>query len=124
MGLIVKRPAWRSVLRPEEISYYPALYPVFGTFLAVMILAKEAPPQWLTLDWTLAGVVIFLCGFRLQQRFYRLSALGVLALAVLRLFFVDLDGLNTVYRIGAFISLGAVLLFISMIYAKYQVGDK
>jgi len=63
-------------------------------------------------------------GFFLKNKVFRLSALCVLSLASLRVIFVDMSGVNTIYKITAFTVLGALLLGISMIYSKYKIKEK
>ncbi|MFH1564565.1 MAG: DUF2339 domain-containing protein [bacterium] len=50
----------------------------------------------------------------------RLGGIGLLSLAILKLFFYDLWGLGTLYRIISSISLGVALLSISFAYQKYK----
>ena len=44
------------------------------------------------------------------------AGIGILILSVLRVFIVDLSGVEAIYKIIAFLLLGMVLLFVSYIY--------
>ena len=53
-----------------------------------------------------------------REKRYRYAALAVLVLAVARAFFIDMRGLDAMYRILAFAVLGTVLLAVGFGYLK------
>ena len=55
-----------------------------------------------------------------RSRLLRLLALALLGLTTLKVFFLDLSGLESAYRIVSFIVLGAILLAVSYLYQKSQ----
>ncbi len=75
--------------------------------------------QYLTGAWALLALVIFGAGLGLRERIYRVGGFGVLALAVGRLFFLDVWRFDTLYRIVSFLILGAVLLVLSFVYHRF-----
>lgn len=65
-----------------------------------------------------AAIGLFLLGLFARERTARLVGLGGLALCVPRVFLVDID--STVYRIGAFVALGVVLLWVGFSYHRFR----
>ncbi|MEO8351035.1 MAG: DUF2339 domain-containing protein [Chthoniobacteraceae bacterium] len=75
--------------------------------------------QFLTGAWALLALIIFGAGLGLRERIYRIGGFGVLALAIGRLFFLDVWRFDTLYRIASFLILGAVLLTLSFVYHRF-----
>jgi len=73
----------------------------------------------LTVAWALLALIIFAAGLALRERIYRLGGFGVLALAVGRLFVVDVWRFDTLPRIVSFLVLGVVLLLLSFVYNRF-----
>lgn len=80
-------------------------------------LAKQLS---LSVVWALYGAGLLLAGRVRRSRLLRLSALALLGATTLKVFFVDLSGLESAYRIVSFIVLGAILLAVSYLYQKSQ----
>jgi len=72
----------------------------------------------LSMIWLLFAIALFAVGLRRQNRYYRYAALGLLALVLLKAFFIDLAELATIYKILLFMILGLILLAISFVYQK------
>jgi hypothetical protein len=73
----------------------------------------------LTVSWSLLALIVFVGGFALRERIYRLGGLVILGLAVGRIFLVDVWQLETIYRILSFLVLGAVLLLLGFAYNRF-----
>ena len=73
----------------------------------------------LTVAWALLALVVFVAGLALRERVYRIGGLVILALAVGRIFLVDVWQLETLYRILSFLVLGAVLLLLGYLYNRF-----
>lgn len=84
----------------------------------VWLLGEVMPQQLTTLGWGAAAFGLFALGFTLGERWYRLTALAVLAFTLGRLVFVDLSGLPPDQRILTFILLGVMLLAVSYVYTR------
>ena len=54
----------------------------------------------------------------------RLASIGLLGLALAKLFLHDLDSLNQLYRIAAFISFAAIAIIASFVYQRFLVPPK
>ncbi len=73
----------------------------------------------LTMVWALLALVVFAAGLTLRERVYRIGGFAILALAVGRVFLVDVWKLETLFRILSFLVLGAVLLLLGFIYNRF-----
>ncbi len=70
--------------------------------------------------WGLYALALLVAGIRNASRSLRLVGLALFGITVAKIFLADLDHLDTVYRIVAFIALGAVLLFAAFMYLKHR----
>jgi hypothetical protein len=78
-----------------------------------------------TISWALFAFVLLVIGIAKRQKAARYSALGLLSVTLLKLFFHDLAHLNQLYRIGAFIGVAVVAILASFAYQRfYAVGLK
>ena len=120
IGVWIKMEKVEKLLTPDESFLYRA-YPVMATVLLVFLLGNEVKDKWLTLSWGLLGITLIGIGFGLKDRIFRLCALGVLSLSFFHLVFFDLMSMTTIYKIVAFICLGAMLVVISLIYSRFKL---
>jgi uncharacterized membrane protein len=74
----------------------------------------------LTAAWSAVAFAVFIAGLALRERPYRLGGFAMLALAVGRVFFVDVWELETIYRIISFLALGVVLLALGYLYNRFS----
>ena len=72
-----------------------------------------------TLTWLLAAVLLVGLGLAARVRALRLAGLGVVALAGAKLLLVDFGGLSTDERVLTFVLAGALLLGLSLAYARF-----
>lgn len=96
---------------------------VFGltaTFLLTTLLMVKLNRVELTVSLGIEGLLLFLLGFRLGERYWRIFGLIVLLLTLGKAFLIDLRQLDTVYYILSLILLGLTLLFVSYIYTKHR----
>jgi len=87
----------------------------FTTFYA---LYQAVPGPWVTLSWTLAGVVFFGLSLILKSMKYRWMALAGFIATAIYLFSIDLAKVEIIYRIVAFLFLAMISIGISIYYAK------
>lgn len=59
-------------------------------------------------------------GFVARKRLLRVQGLVLLLACIAKLFVYDLRNLETLHRIGSFITLGVILLAVSWIYARFR----
>ena len=73
-----------------------------------------------TILWALFALSLLIAGILNDVRPLRYTGLGAFALVVIKIFLADLDQLEPLYRILAFISLGLVTLSGSFVYLKFR----
>lgn len=73
----------------------------------------------LSILWAAFAGLMLLFGFILRQSMLRWSAILLLGVTVLKLFFVDLSSLDNVYKIGAILPLAIVLFLAARAYQKF-----
>lgn len=78
--------------------------------------------QKLTLSgiWLLYSVALMAAGLWRRIAGWRIAAMVLFGISILKVFVYDLSFLDTVYRIISFISLGVILLTVSYLYQKYK----
>lgn len=75
---------------------------------------------YLTASWSGLAFVLFGAGVLLREKMYRWLGLGILAVAIGRVFIYDVWQLEKIYRVLSFMALGIVLVVLGFIYSKYQ----
>lgn len=75
---------------------------------------------YLTASWSGLAFVLFGAGVVLREKLYRWVGLGILAVAIGRVFLYDVWQLERIYRVLSFMALGIVLVVLGFIYSKYQ----
>ncbi len=75
--------------------------------------------QWsYSLALLVCGLVVLGIGVVRQSRFLRLASAAYLALAILKVFIVDLSNLEGIMRALSFIGLGFTLIGIALVYQR------
>ncbi len=70
--------------------------------------------------WGLCALIIMVIGMRSKIKMLRIIALSLFAITLLKLFIFDIGEMSEGGKIGAFISLGIILLLISFLYQKLK----
>lgn len=108
------------------------LYGLFLTFIFFVIILENhdffaradieffLSPEQLSLSalWIIYAIVLFTFGMKRQNPYMRYSALGLMAITVIKAFFIDLASLSTLFKIILFIILGLSLLGVSYYYQR------
>ena len=105
---------------PQSDSALQGIYSIFSVISLALMLWYVVDANYLTLSWGVAGFLIPILGFALNDKYLRRAGLGLLILTIVKLFLLDLGNMETIFRILSFIGLGAVLLVISFGYTKYK----
>jgi uncharacterized membrane protein len=71
--------------------------------------------------WAALGFAAIVAGLMRRRRALRLGGLGVLTLAVGKVFLVDLAHLESIWRVGSFLALGLLLLAGAFAYQRARV---
>jgi len=100
--------------RPEQVFFFLLLV------LLTALLEAESSRGMVTLAWGVEAVAVFLFALRVRERSFRLAGLALLLMAVGKIVFFDVWGLNPRDRYLTFIALGAALLLVSWLYTRFR----
>jgi uncharacterized membrane protein len=89
-------------------------------YLSLSIAFLKGNNLILTVLWVLFAVYLVVLGIVKKASYYRIAAMVVLGISVLKLIFFDLANFNTIAKTIVFIAVGFLLLIISFIYNKYK----
>jgi uncharacterized membrane protein len=70
--------------------------------------------------WSATGVAAVVAGLVADRRRLRLGGLGLLAIAIFKVFLVDLATLESIYRVGSFVGLGLLLIGCAFAYQRVR----
>ncbi len=90
------------------------------TILVTVLLSLEVRRSYLTAAWGLEGLVFFAVTLPLGERAFRWFSLLLLLSCVVRLAVVDIWTFDTLGKIFSFLALGAALLLVSFLSARYR----
>ncbi len=90
------------------------------TILMTVLISIEVRGTYVTAAWGLEALVLFVVTLPLGERAFRWFSLALLLLCVGRIVAVDVWTLDKVGRVFSFMGLGAVLLLVSFLYARYR----
>ena len=124
LPLVAQRMARQTESRPARIAPpYQAALIIAGILGLWLLLGKMVAAShqgfFLTVSWSIFAALVLVAGFMLKERTYRLLGLGILGVAVARIFFVDVWQLDTIYRILSFLILGVLLLAAGFLYNRF-----
>ena len=87
---------WKGFLQPETYTY--------------------------SVVWLLLGVLLLAVGSKVDSKSIRLASAGLVLIAVIKVFLIDMSNLEGILRALSFIGLGAVLIGIGLFYQKILSG--
>ena len=110
----------RVVRAPVALARFAGISGVLALLLWVTSAVRFfQDPLPLTAAWALLALALFLAGFLLRARAFRLGGLGILGLALARIVLLDVWRLDLPFRILSFLILGSVLLVLGYFYNRY-----
>ena len=128
--------SWLYRQRPEVTRWVAALAGALTVYLLSVALVDEFQSRVgggtaleslqkqaqvaLSILWAVLGGLAFVAGILRFGAPVRLFGLGLLALATVKVFIVDLAALDASYRVLSFIGLGILLLVSSYVYQHYK----
>jgi uncharacterized membrane protein len=138
----------RLLAPPREtilgLNVRPALY-AFGVILSFILLNIEiadyftlpgapalafqfsgnfARDMSYTIGWALFALGLLVAGIAWGQKAVRYAAIGLLSVALLKLFFHDLARLEALYRIGALFAVAVVAILASFAYQRFLPSNE
>lgn len=130
LGLI-----WRMLpveKRAEAASMLVGVAAVLGVYLASLLVVDVAGAHphhttqtsqlALSAFWAVLGFGSLVAGLVRELKPLRLTGLGLLALAVGKVFIVDLAQLESIWRVASFLALGLLLLAGAFAYQRLRTG--
>ena len=90
-----------------------------GPTLTFSFYGSFARDMTYTIAWALFAFLLLIGGVVKNLRPLRLAAMALLSLALAKLFLHDLDRLNQLYRIAAFLSVAVIAIVASFIYQRF-----
>lgn len=98
----------------------------FGAALVLLChtIFSHIPDGWISLNLGIAGVLFILIGILRQDKLERLGGLGLLALTLARVFFIDLSDMDIIFKIITFIVLGILFIGASYLYTRFNLEEK
>ncbi len=100
--------------------WFAEIYTCAASGILTRLAVLTFPRQWLSVALAVEGLGLLAAGFWLKDRGLRWSALAVFGFLVMKILFVDLAGVATIYRILSFIVAGVIFLLASFAYARYK----
>lgn len=97
-----------------------ALYAVLASLFVSILIFYQLSINTVSIGWAMQGFSLLALGFVLNDRVFRLFGLGLLFICLLKVAFLDLAGVQTIYRTMSFVLLGLILLLASLGYARYR----
>ncbi len=94
-----------------------------GSTLTFQFSGNFARDMTYSIAWGLFALILLVAGILKNLRAPRYSALGLLSVTLLKLFFHDLAQLGQLYRIGAFIGVAVIAMLASFAYQRFFAAD-
>jgi uncharacterized membrane protein len=96
-----------------------------GSTLAFEFSGNFARDMSYSIAWALFALALLVAGILKKIPAARYAAMGLLCVAIVKLFFHDLAQLGQLYRIGAFIGVAVIAMLASFAYQKFfNAGEK
>lgn len=95
---------------------------LFGISLAALIAyaGMKFTSFGLTIIWVLMAVVMFVIGMVFKLKIFRIAAILLFAITLVKLLVFDSLKFNSIQKVVAYLFIGIVLLIISFLYQKYK----
>jgi uncharacterized membrane protein len=101
-------------------GYSRMLFSLLASLLLALLLYFQLSIDLVSIGWAVEGLALMALGFALNDRNFRIHGLILLFVCLLKVTFIDLVGVETIYRILSFIVLGLILLLASFAYTRYR----
>ncbi len=121
----------------------PALLGSLGTILVFLLLNIEiadffsigptltfsfsgnfARNMTYSIAWALFALGLIVIGMRIKQKAARYAGVALLGITLAKLFLHDLNDLDELYRIGAFVGVAVILIAASFIYQRFLAPER
>lgn len=109
---------WKTECLGSKTELMRNAYLVSAFVIIPYGLYHAVPKNYVSLSWLGVAVFYFTMSLILQSKKYRWMAILTIFLAVIYVFVIDMARLEAGYRILSFLTLGVVLIVISLLYAR------
>ena len=86
--------------------------------------ALVAREMMLSASWVAYAAVLVVLGMRRKYAPIRYFAIALFGIALLKVFFVDLETLGGIYRVAGFLVVGLILLVVSFLYQRNAANER
>lgn len=108
--------AWREMKRNSTARYAITALACLGYLAFILVDTRVLGAVWtplVTASFAIAGTALLLVSRKNESKVVRLAGGATIALVIGRLLFVDLVGVDTIWRVLLFLGCGALFLFTS-----------
>ena len=95
-----------------------------GPTLTFSFSGNFARDMTYSIGWALFALGLIVVGMRIKERAARYAGVALLGLTLGKLFLHDLNDLNELYRIGAFVGVAVILIAASFIYQRFLAPER
>lgn len=95
-----------------------------GPTLTFSFSGNFARDMTYSIAWALFALGLIVIGMRIKQRAARYAGVGLLGITLAKLFLHDLNDLDELYRIGAFVGVALILIAASFIYQRFLAPER
>jgi len=121
--LVVGAPTpWRELLESVAagLLVYLVSVGIVDASGATAASSTQSGQLLLSAFWSATGVAAVVAGLLADRRRLRLGGLGLLGIAIFKVFLVDLATLESIYRVGSFVGLGLLLIGCAFAYQRVR----
>jgi uncharacterized membrane protein len=114
---------WREILETVAgalLVYFVSVGIVDASGATAATGTTQSGQLLLSAFWSAAGVAAVVAGLLTERRRLRLGGLCLLAIAIVKVFLVDLATLDSIYRVGSFVGLGLLLIGCAFAYQRVR----
>jgi len=112
--------AWTGVVALGAAMGLAWLYLTLETSSALAVWLPRMRAGGVSIVWALYALGLLIAGIQRGARGLRYPGLALFGIVMIKVFFFDLDHLDQLYRIIAFVVLGLLFLSGALLYLKYQ----
>ncbi len=116
---------WQSKRLEIKTDFLRDIYMIIGFIMMLYALHKIVPDGFVTISWTALALLYFGMSILLQNIKYRWMSISTFAASAFYLFIFDLQKIDLIYRVLAFMVLAVISIGISIYYTrrKKAAGD-
>lgn len=107
-----------------QITYRIFAHIAFLSYLGFELARLENGQGWVSVSWGIYGISLLLIGLRKNIQRFRIVGLSALAMLVGKLFLIDLEQLEAIWKVLLFIGFGGVFLLLSYYFKSLWKTDK